>query len=336
MVNQASISIIDFGKAMLKMDYRFKVRVKDFEKKFGKVNDNTLAIMAQAAYFCWGNAEYKNNILHICKAVRTGKPTYLIYHNQLTPERWSLINSYLLGVQKWLGFDFQNNIKADKVVIEKINQWLGEHSPEKEALAEVFSANLAARLMGVVLSGMGDNGKKTPIDYEDYTSYYITRGGVEYKPYIPGKINSFVEEAKQKVLEMGDENLREIMEGILKASSPPCIHRFTRYMDIQISSIGALKWRGNLPEDNLPVSKWENFIKECHNAINTWADGALPRGELAFNIHRILGKPNERNKAILFNFLLAENRGGDCSWKWLVEKNREIKATAFEMFSSDQ
>ncbi len=120
------------------------------------------------------------------------------------------------------------------------------------------------------------------------------------------------------------------MGGILQDSPPPCVHRFTRYMDIQISSIGALKWRGNLPPNDVPIEKWETFLDEAHIGLRAWVNGALPRGDFAIRLHRALGKPSGRTRAMVHDFLLSENRGAASDW--LGRKAREVGATARDIF----
>lgn len=66
---QRIVSIKQFTQEMLKADTSFADRVQQFEERFGEADENTLAVLAQAAYCCRVNCEYKNNLIQACKAV---------------------------------------------------------------------------------------------------------------------------------------------------------------------------------------------------------------------------------------------------------------------------
>jgi hypothetical protein len=64
---------------------------------------------------------------------------------------------------------------------------------------------------------------------------------------------AFVAERKQRVhheTKSAVTDTEELIAGLLQESQPPCMHRFSRYQDIKLASIGALRWRGNLPPDD--------------------------------------------------------------------------------------
>ena len=124
-----------------------------------------------------------------------------------------------------------------------------------------------------------------------------------------------------------------MLDGILRPSPPPCVHRFTRYLDIQLASIGALRWRGNLPPNGVPVSRWEAYLGAARKALARWAQGQLPADPRAGVWHVALGEPDARKVAVVQDFLLAEERGEGCGWDWLeaVSDNRGARARA--MFS---
>ena len=132
---QRVIPIKEFAEAMLETDSGFTDRVRRFEERFGKADSDTLAVLAQAAYFCWGNNEYRNGIVEVCRAIKAGRPTSFFYHGQITPRRWAVLNTYVIGVQNWLGVDRHITSGTSKTKIKQIEQWLGKREPAKDALA---------------------------------------------------------------------------------------------------------------------------------------------------------------------------------------------------------
>jgi len=327
---QRIIPIGEFSRAMLESDDGFANRVSRFEDHFGPADADTLSVLVQAAYFCWGNNEYRNGIVKVCQAIGMGKPTSFFYHAQITADRWDILNTYVMGVQRWLGVDLPVTGRIDGRKIQQIGHWLGEHSPMKNALVELFLHNLIARLLDVSFAKLGGDVLPDDVCYADFTNWYTSSDGIAYNN---SSKDDFIEKCRQRIRhKMGSVSPdgEELLIGILQDSPPPCIHRFTRYLDIQITSIGVLKWRGNLPPDSVPKDKWMVFLDEVHNALTAWINGALPRGELAFRLHKALGKHTQRNRAIVRDFLLSDDRGAASDW--LVRKSLEEGTTAGHVF----
>jgi len=161
--------------------------------------------------------------------------------------------------------------------------------------------------------------------YADFTVWYIRPDGTLYSIVNNG---DFVNECKQRVCsEMKDKltDAEELIEGILKESQPPCMHRFSRYQDIKLTSIGALKWRGNLPPDN-EVSKEAATTWFNRAGLKDWLDNAPSKGKLSAELHEILGKPTKRKKAIVRDFFCGPT--SDSFWHWLEANAEKERITA--------
>jgi hypothetical protein len=315
---------------MLESDSGFANRVSRFEDRFGPADADTVSVLAQAAYFCWGNSEYRNGIIKVCQAIGAGKPTSFFYHAQITPDRWNMLNTYVMGVQRWLGVDLPVPGRIDGRKIQQIGHWLGEYNPVKNALVELFFHNLISRLLDVSFAKLGGDVLPDDVCYANFTNWYTSSDGIAFNN---SSRDNLIEKCRQLIRhEMGSvlTDAEELMAGILQDSPPPCVHRFTRYLDIQITSIGVLKWRGNLPLDSVTKEKWMAFLDEAHDALTAWVNGAFPRGELAFRLHKALGKHTQRNRAIVRGFLLSDDRGAASDW--LVRKAREEGTTADDVF----
>ncbi|MFC1712362.1 hypothetical protein ACFL6S_01770 [Candidatus Poribacteria bacterium] len=310
-----TIDIREFAEAMLEADDGFASRVKRFEARFGAVDADMLGVLAQAAYLCWGNNEYWDNLMEVCQAISMGKPTSSFYHAQITPERWIELHAYVVGVQCWIGSELPLPVGIDNEKITRIVAWLGEHSPVKDFLANLYLCQLIGLLLDTGFAKMGTDIPSE--EYADFTPWYVRPDGTWYS-------EAPIEEYKQCVeREMtGDsESVDELLLNLLEPTNPPCLHRFSRHQDIRISSIGALKWRGNLPADEVPKANWEAFLDEVGSELRGWIDGAMPGGDPGRRLHEALGNPTEKSKAIVSNFLLADDRGSTASWHWLMQKD---------------
>jgi hypothetical protein len=126
----------------------------------------------------------------------------------------------------------------------------------------------------------------------------------------------------------------ELISHIKRQTQPPCMHRFSRYLDVQITSIGTLTWRGNLPPDPVPTTVWRDFRRQADNALQAWVNASPPDGELARGIHTALGVPTEIKRAIVHDFALVGfwDVSDVAGWEWLVPRAQTLGTNAYAVF----
>ena len=110
------------------------------------------------------------------------------------------------------------------------------------------------------------------------------------------------------------------------------MHRFTRHLDIQLTSIGVLKWRANLPQcEVLSKESWIHFIEEdC--GVRSWLAGNAASTDYAAQVHAALGAPTDEKRAIVANFLCAQDRGSVFAGGWIGEQTRARGRTPCQLF----
>ena len=197
---QRVICVKDFAKAMFGVDRNFADRVEHFEESFGTTDADMLAVLAQATYFCWYIYDYESDFVSVCRAIGTGKPTSFFLCFQAGPERWAAVNSYVIGVQRWLGVDLPLPPEIDSEKVEQIAQWLGEYNTVREALTKLYLANpkgdlLMNHLMNTGLAKMGEN--IAPENMEEYTDF--TPRWPDFVWYTAEDKAAFIEKCKQRV-----------------------------------------------------------------------------------------------------------------------------------------
>lgn len=321
---QRVIPIEEFAKAMLEVDDVFAKRVEGFDERFGPSDYQTISVLAQAQYFCWFEREYERDYLEVCRAIGRGKPTSLFLCRQITPARWNEMNTYVVAVQKWLGLHsipLPNGVVRAKM--EKVSRWLGQLNLEKKALAELFLFQLVDHLLNCDLAKLaGHDVEPDEEEYIDFTEWYRRPDGFFYSEDTKG---TFVEECRERVrseIELFSQ-AEELIAGILKESQPPCMHRFSRYQDIKLASIGALKWRGNLPSDEeAPKYAATNWFDDA--SLDGWLAGIPPKSQLQIKIYKALGIPTERKKSMVRDFFYSQR--ATQGWHWL-EKTAEKRGT---------
>jgi len=259
------------------------------------------------------------------------------------------MNTYVMGVQRWSGVDLPLPAGISIAKMERIAKWLGERNPAKEALAALFLTQLLDDLLNYVsFARLAGDHAPDVADYPDFTPWYVRPDGARYAvvhEVAPADghrfrwrneaMCAFAEELTGIVRhQMRDapEDAEELLWGILALSQPPCMQRFQRYLDIQVASIGALKWRGVLPPDDASRARWQAFWDGATASLQAWLGGDPPGGEMAVELHESLGEPTERRKAIVRDFCLADRPGMGLSWDWLIPKAQREGTTACAVF----
>ena len=331
-MKQQITPMTEFAQAMLDRSPGFADRVRKFEREFGPVDGDTLAVLAQASHFCWYEVEYTQDYLDVCRAIGTGKPTSLYLCRQVTPKRWVEINSYVAGVQRWLGVTEPLPREANKRKIQQVGSWLGQRTPQKEALAELYVCHLIVdhlqRLSLAKLSGSDDPETDR---YVDFTPWYRSIGGtrftVEDRDHLIDRLTKRVRE----VMSDTPGESEELVTNILKISQPPCQHRFSRYQDIKVSSVGALKWRGVVPPDSeVPKHAAQDWFEKA--SLEGWLADNPPETKPAQELFAALGTPTERKKAIVRDFFYGPHES--VLWDWLEKNAHDRGITAAALFSA--
>ena len=327
-IEQQIIPMSKFAQAMLDHSPGFADRVHKFEREFGPVDGDTLSVLAQASHFCWYEAEYARDYLAVCRAIGTGRPTSLYLCRQVTPRRWAEMNSYVAGVQRWLGVTAPIPPETNRRKVQQVTGWLGQWTPEKQALAELYVCHLAIdHLLPLSLAKLSGSDDPETDRYVDFTPWYRTTGGARFtvddKDHLIGRLTERVREAMSNT----PGELEELVTNILRVSQPPCQHRFSRYQDIKVSSIGVLKWRGAVPPDSeVPKNAAQDWFDKA--GLEGWLADDPPQTELTQELYAALGTPTKRKKALVRDFFYGPHES--ILWDWL-EKNaddRGITATA--------
>lgn len=344
---QQIVQMTEFARDVLATDDVFAERVRRFEGRFGHVSSQTLAVMAQASLFCWFDNEYERDFLEVCHAIGQEKPTSQFLCGQVTPARWIDINTYVVGVQKWLGCSRPAPADVDGKLVLRIGQWLGDRAPAKIPLCELFLLKLIDDLWNYTsLAKLGGETSPDGMPYPDFTEWYSHDGRSYATGHAPTDDDrvSWLTEAMPATVEhltqrardaMGSspEEAEELVRGTLIGSQPPCMHRYTRYLDIQITSIGALKWRGTVPpSEDRAKYRAADWLNQAADEVRAWVEGASPQSPVGRRIHEALGAPSDRKKALVGDFFNAERRGG---WR-LVHEAKQRGRTACCVFGGSE
>jgi hypothetical protein len=331
-VRQEIIPMNEFAQAMRQTSESFAKRVRGFEDVFGTVDPDTLAVIAQATYFCWFEVEYEQDYLDVCRAIGLGRPTSIYLCGQVSPCRWTEMNTYVVGVQRWLGVERPLFCELSSAKLKQIYEWLGDRIPAKESVADLFVANLATSLSALSFARLSRRRDPSEERYFDFTPWYSGSEGAAGSGESPAAVVAHLKRRIREDMNSAGEDTQELISGILAESQPACHHRFSRYQDIKITSIGALKWRGNLPPDvDVPKHEARDWFEKQAD-LGGWLTGKPPTTRLLTELYAALGTPTDRKKAIIRDFLYGPPEGG---YDWLVDRATQDGTTVSAIFGQD-
>jgi len=343
-----TVPIIEFAEAMRAQGGSFAERITRLETRFGPVRADLLGVLAQAAFLCRVNIQGEANLLAACRAIRTGKPSRWHYHCQITPERWDEMHAYLVGIQCWLGIELPVPPKLNRPKLDQINLWLGSPIPARKALCELFLIRFVDDLLNYAsFACLGAEQQMPQGDYMDYSDWYFAVDCGPYavpktrdssrSPFTDPRLKERTQElvhTVRKEMASSTEEAEELMDYLMRQTQPPCMHRFSRYLDIQIASIGALKLRANLPPDSIPKDTWRDFWTQADAGLDGWIKGSQPASPIATRLQTALGQPSALKAAIVSDFLLPNfhDVGTSAAWDWLVHRSQVENTNAYGAF----
>ncbi|MHA2281806.1 MAG: hypothetical protein ACXAC5_13265 [Promethearchaeota archaeon] len=322
-MHSKTISLISFAKAMFDKKREFFSLVKDFEKDFGQVNDEMLGILAQTAFFCYFNNQYKENLLNTCKAIGSGQPNRLYLHRMISPERWDELHDYIIGLQLWRGV----SLSLPRITSKKwdlISNWLGMKTEIKEAFVDLLLFQLINDALSIRFFIFQED-NTPPEEYQNYSNWYINLDGTEFE--VNGDVwQRFKTKSRRAIknLSTNQNDLKELEEIITRETSPWCAFRYNRFYDIRISSIGILKSRGKVPPDDGTRQKNYRFFDEIRNYLQIkWPNNEKVQDPYLLQIGKVLGVPTLMKKRLIE--ILLEKPVNEREWEWIYERSMEIQ-----------
>lgn len=354
---QRASSLRAFAAAMLRDSPDFAAAVRAFESHGNAGGEADRALLAQAAFNCWFHSEYQANLLATCRAIGSGSPGHLYLCGHVTPARWRALHAYVVGAQRWLGQDHPVPGLMDAARVEQVAAWLGPPTPARQALTRLFLCQLVDHLVHRTSTCvLTDGACPDSGEFADFSAWYGRPDGGEYgleeaagstgevdcdapervssardalqptESPGPGAGSGYAAACARGALRALETELpvsdaaataKELVSGMTQASQPPCMHRFERYQDIKLVSIGQLRWRDGVPADDTR-HQWQAFWAAAEAGLRGWLDGVPPADHVAAGLHDALGRPNPASRAIVSDFLLQPPPDTGC-FDWLLE-----------------
>jgi len=271
--------------------------INRMEQNLGQLTPDLMDRRVAADFCCLWRYDYPERVFQICEIIGGNNHMALRLHYQVSPQRRNYFIDYAKALQGWLNDvspeDTRYYGQTTAQTVNKVYGFLGQKDPLKMILAERAYISFSSRFLNC--SFWGKNNPENEVDLSPSTAQPLTHEHFRKCRDLETKIKT----------EMG-RSARNFLVEAGGSAEPACHFKFIRRVDILISSIGCLKWRGNLPPKDENITGRKKLTATILNILeNYWRNGQLKADcDVSTRIYRLLGKPNDSKK-----WLVA------CLWK---------------------
>jgi hypothetical protein len=218
--------------------------INELERSLGSLSPEQMDMRVMADFCCIWRYDYPRRVHELCAAIGGSPHTAFGLHYQISAARRQELVDYAQALKQWLGAEQSSSLKGrspeQEQTSQKVHGFLGDRDPLKDLLVERTYLGLSSRALNCSYWG------------------YNARRSVSLAPYTAQELEpdwhkrmAALERAIQK--EMG-HCARDFLCDVGGTAEPACHFKFVRRVDILVSSIGCLRWRGNLPPKDKTIS----------------------------------------------------------------------------------
>jgi hypothetical protein len=264
--------------------------INAMEKALGKLSSEQLDLRVVADFCCIWRYDYPESVHAICAAIGGSPNRAFRLHYQISPDRRLQLINYAFALKGWL----EGKEPTDKrcfsgtsaEITRKVYTMLGPKDSLKELLVKRTYLGLSKRQLNC--SYWGHNAKAPAVSLSPYTAQDLAKDWAEQM----SKLEKLI--AK----EMGHK-ARDFFCEVGGAAEPACHFKFIRRIDILVSSIGCMHWRGNLPPKNGAVSGRRQITSKYLHVLEKYWKGRAGNSEgakadpIAQELLKLLGPNND-------------------------------------------
>ncbi len=243
--------------------------INELEQRLGSLLPEHRDLRVMVDFCCIWRYDYPPRVHELCAAIGGDPHTAFGLHYQICPQRREELRYYAEALQMWLRnqesrADHANCSIRDNVV-EKVFRMLGTPDPLKKMLVERTCLGLSSRFLNCSYWG------------------YHARGAVSLTPHtalaLPVHWLQRMAELERAITKELGRQAGDFLCDVGGSAEPACHFKFVRRIDILLSSIGCLRWRGNLPPKDNSI-RGRRSITAAYLAVleSYWRDKPLIPG----------------------------------------------------------
>jgi len=261
--------------------------IHDLESKLGKLSHEDAERRIAADFCCIWRYDYPGRVHEICSIIGGSTHTALRLHYQVSPGRRQELIDYAEALRGWVHDTAPQDVSGygngGKATVDKVYGFLGAKDPLKSMLAERTYYGLARRSINCTFWGVNEKEEATHL--APHHPQELPRSWQERMAHLENEIHRQLGRAA-----------RDFICDVGGSAEPACHFKFVRRIDILISSIGCMKWRGNLPRKEGAISGRRKITRSYLDALeHYWRGTPLdPEDqELADRLAALLGSPTD-------------------------------------------
>jgi len=213
--------------------------IKEMEGNLPSLTPEQIDRRAAVDFCCIWRYDYSERVFEICKIIGGEDNMSLRLHYQISPEKRQEFIDYAEALKGWMEDVSEDNKSyfryGSEDTVSKVYGFLGTKDPLKMMLVERTYIGLSSRFLNCSFWGSSNSEKEVNL--------------------FPSTAQQLPDDSYRRMLELETMITREMgssagnfLIDVGGSSEPACHFKFIRRVDILVSSIGCLKWRGNLPE----------------------------------------------------------------------------------------
>jgi hypothetical protein len=233
------------------------------EVELGTLSSKALDLRTLVDFCCIWRYDYPGIIVRICEAVGATGPVFARCHYQVDSKRRSVLVAYASAMKGWLSGQSLEAAagaldKEHSPVVETVYRLLGTRDDIKVLLVERSLLGLASRSIDCSYWGKAD---------EDNSVSLSPYRAAELPDDWRTRMRTLHEEIYQRLGSGGIDFLCEV-----GGTEPACHFKFLRRLEILLSSIGCLRWRGAVPPKDSRVSGRRQLTGHYLDALRAYWD----------------------------------------------------------------
>ena len=261
--------------------------IHELEAALGQLRHEDEERRIAADFCCIWRYDYPERVHEICSIIGGSTHTALRLHYQVSTDRRQELIDYAEALKGWVHDtapqDVDGYAQGGKKTIDKVYEFLGEKDPLKSMLAERTYYGLASRSINCSFWGLNEKEASTSL--------------VPHHPQeLPHTWHERMAHLEKQINRQLGRAARDFLCDVGGSAEPACHFKFVRRIDILVSSIGCMKWRGNLPRKEGVISG-RRKITAAYLAVleSYWRETPIDSDDqdLADQLYSLLGAPTD-------------------------------------------
>jgi hypothetical protein len=262
--------------------------INEMEKNLPALTLVQIDKRSAADFCCIWRYDYPERVFDICEIIGGGDNTALRLHYQISPQRRQDFIDYADALKGWLEDISPDNSlyfrHGSEDTVNKVYGFLGDKDPLKKLLVERTYIGLSSRFLNC--SFWGSNNSEKDVNLFPNTAQQLPDDSYRRMLELESRISK----------EMGSLAGNFLID-VGGSSEPACHFKFIRRVDILVSSIGCLQWRGNLPEKDENIKERRKITKLFLDILEKYLKkdnyDENYECETEKKVFELLGKPDE-------------------------------------------